>query len=209
MLGGMIHLHTTSSDGGYASGTEELGVLVHVEWCAPNRIRLEDARAEIMDESERGSDEACCSWYLGASARRGVVSAAEVRLRCGPKRTRLTRGGSTGSRPAQRGRSGLGRIHTRTLRCSWAMKSALAVSSACRVTNEPGLVFGVFLELLLKPWTITSEEFLDSFLGLFVFCFVLKTLKRTQISLTGLFERRDGKLREVVLVLEGDARGFH
>ncbi len=53
--------------GGYAGGTKESGVLVHVERGAAHRVGLEDACAEVVDESQRRHDQGSGSRQLLAA----------------------------------------------------------------------------------------------------------------------------------------------
>ena len=47
--------------GGYPCCAEETGVLVHVEGHTADGVRLEHARAQVMDEAERRQNERSCS----------------------------------------------------------------------------------------------------------------------------------------------------
>lgn len=73
MPGAFGHVHATTSVGGDASGTEEPGVLVHVQRLASDGVGGEKALAEVMDEAEGGYDQRGRPGQLGSAGGRRVV----------------------------------------------------------------------------------------------------------------------------------------
>lgn len=53
---------------------EQPMILIHIEWRTADGIRTELARAQVMDEAERGDDEGGCAGELGAAVGGWVVS---------------------------------------------------------------------------------------------------------------------------------------
>ena len=64
---------------GNASNPEQASVLVHIQGYSANRIRLEDARPQIVDEPQRCGNQSGCPGQLGTTVRSRVIPGADVR----------------------------------------------------------------------------------------------------------------------------------